>query len=94
MWEVGQGKCGRLPAQAPTLRAMRDLARRDFAALERDGYVIRDDLQPEAAKAWRHAIVGLGHGAGVRVDTGELGRTGAWASINRDSPPDLRRRAW
>jgi hypothetical protein len=70
---------------------VRDLARRDFATLERDGYVIRDGMRPEAAKAWRHAIVGLGHGAGVRMDTGELGAGQAWASINRtDPPPDLR----
>jgi hypothetical protein len=74
---------------------VRDLAARDFAALERDGYVIRTDLRPEAAKAWRHAIVGLGHGAGVRVDTGELGAGQAWASINTaDPPPDLRRNPW
>jgi len=60
-----------------------------------DGYVIRRYLRPEAARVWRHAIVGLGHGAGVRVDTGELGAGQAWAALNRaDPPPDLRRRPW
>ncbi len=74
---------------------MRDLAARDFAALERDGYVIRDGMRPEAAKAWRHAIVGLGHGVGVRVDTGALADGQAWASLNTaDPPPDLRRNPW
>jgi hypothetical protein len=70
---------------------VRDLARRDFATLERDGFVVRAGMRPEAAKAWRHAIVGLGHGAGVRVDTGALADRQAWASLNRtDPPPDLR----
>jgi hypothetical protein len=69
---------------------VRDLAARDFATLERDGYVIRDGMRPEAAKAWRHAIVGLGHGVGVRADTGQLAAGHAWAALNRESAPDLR----
>jgi hypothetical protein len=43
---------------------VRDLARRDFATLEGDGFVVRAGMRSEAAKAWGHAIVGLGHGAG------------------------------
>jgi hypothetical protein len=53
--------------------------------------VVRDDLRPEVVRAWRSAIIGHGHGAGFKVDTGELAAGQAWASLNTaDPPPDLR----
>jgi hypothetical protein len=72
---------------------MRELAKADFAALRDAGYVVRDGLQPEAAKVWRSTMRGLAHRAGFRADTGQLSAGTVWASVNRDSPPDTDRSA-
>jgi hypothetical protein len=70
---------------------IREQARADYAVLERVGYVVRDDLRPEVVRAWRNAVVGHGHRAGVRVDSGEVNGQ-VWAAVNVvDGPPDTTR---
>ena len=65
---------------------VRAQAARDFQQLQRAGYVVRDDLRPEVVRAWRSAIIGRAHAAGFKADTGVIGKSGAWASINPESP--------
>jgi hypothetical protein len=62
---------------------IREQARADFNRLAAIGYIVRDDLHPEVQGAWRNAIVGVGHGRGLRIDMGRVGRK-VWASVKRN----------
>ena len=58
---------------------MREQAARDFDRLVGTGYVERQ-LRPEQARAWRHAIAGVAHAHGQRIQSDYLNGT-AWVIV-------------
>jgi hypothetical protein len=69
---------------------IREQARADINRLAAIRYIVRDDLHPEVQGAWRNAIVGVGHGRGLRIDMGRVGRK-VWASVNATVSYRIRR---